>query len=107
MIGLRQVTPGPAGWRAPGGLAQTGRVNITTIIAVRAGRDGKRSPAGGALPEAELARARRLAHELVCIRGLSVREAQAEMDIRGIHRSVGSVHADLKNFECRRCRAAR
>ena len=75
----------------------------TVITWVRAGRDGKRYPAGGKLPEAELARARQLAHELVCIRGLSIREAQAEMGVQGIRRSVGSIHADLKNFECRRC----
>jgi hypothetical protein len=75
-------------------------VNMTTT---RRGLDGKSYPATP-LTRQERGRARWLAHRLVHDHHLSVRAARRVMaQTYGIWRSVGSIAADLANYECPAC----
>lgn len=68
----------------------------------RTGRDGKAYPARP-LTREELNRARWLAHNLVCRDHHSVRAAQQLLAQAGIRRSIGTIAADLADFECPHC----
>ena len=69
----------------------------------RVGLDGKSYP-GRVLTRQERGQAIRLAHQLVHDRHLSIRAARRVMaQSHGIWRSVGSIAADLQNFECPAC----
>lgn len=68
----------------------------------RTGRDGRQYLAAP-LTSQERSAAIRLAHRLVCVQGLSIRAAQAQMAEDGIRRSRGALAADLANYECARC----
>ena len=75
-----------------------------TLIEVVRGRDGKRYPSGLPRPRAEVVRLRWLAHQLVCVRGLTIRAAQdALLAEHGIRRSRGAIHKDVQRFECPQC----
>ena len=78
--------------------AQTGTPGL------RRGRDGKSYPAA-ALTREQRNRARWLAHQLVHRDHHSIRTAQQLMAKGGIYRSVGTIAADLANFECPDCAA--
>ena len=70
---------------------------------LKTGRDGRRYRASAPSP-AERARARRLAHKLVCELGLSIRAAQALMAAEhGVRRSRGAVWEDVAYYECPAC----
>jgi hypothetical protein len=84
------MTPAPA---------RLGYVNTTRV---RRGLDGKNYPATP-LTRTGRIRARRLAHELVCRDGLSIRAAQAQMAEAGVRRSVGTLARDLAGYECPHC----
>jgi len=73
-----------------------------TMTGVRRGRDGKSYPASP-LSRQERGRAIRMAHELVCVRGLSIRAAQAQMAAAGVRRSRGIIGHDLDAYECPAC----
>jgi hypothetical protein len=75
----------------------------TIVITVKAGKDGKRYPAGPLTPQ-RLAEARGLAHWLVHRDGLSIRAAQRVMlEQYGVRRAVGTIARDLELFTCPRC----
>ena len=75
---------------------------MSTDTRVR-GQDGKSYP-GHVLTRQERGRARWLAHQLVHERHLSIRAARRVMaQTYGIWRSVGSIAADLANYECPAC----
>jgi hypothetical protein len=80
-------------------MPDTEHVNTTTT---RRGRDGKSYPATP-LTREERNRARRLAHQLVHRDGLSIRAVQQRMAEAGIHRSIGTIAADLAGYECPHC----
>lgn len=85
----------PMALRTRGGYVNTAEV--------RRGRDGKSYPAT-ALTREQRNRARRLAHELVCGGGMSIRAAQQVMaEKHGLRRSVGSISGDLRDYECAAC----
>jgi hypothetical protein len=76
---------------------------VTTDTKVRQGRDGRFYPAR-ALTTQERGRARVLAHRLVHDRRLSIRVAQMVLaESYGLRRSVGSIAADLADYECATC----
>ena len=75
----------------------------TTVIELVRGKDSKLYPARP-LSRAERNEIRWRTHELVCGRGLSVRQAQRALAERyGVRRSVGTIARDLRVFECSRC----
>jgi hypothetical protein len=57
----------------------------------------------GVLPESDRNRAINLTHQLIHVQRMSIREAQRALLAHGIHRSIGSVHADLARGACERC----
>lgn len=74
------------------------------VIVVERRKDGKMHPPGGYLPDADRDRARLLAHYLVRRDRRSLRQAQKIMfEDHGIRRSLGSIHHDLRTFECPEC----
>jgi hypothetical protein len=75
---------------------------VSTDTRVR-GQDGKYYP-DHVLTAQERGRARVLAHRLVHERHLSVRAARRVMaQSYGIRRSVGSIAADLRDYQCAAC----
>jgi hypothetical protein len=73
------------------------------MTTTRRGLDGKSYPAVP-LSRQERGQAIRLAHQLVHDRHLSIRATRVVMAERyGIWRSVGSIAADLQNYECATC----
>jgi hypothetical protein len=75
----------------------------TIVITVKAGKDGKRYPAGP-LTDEERRRARDLAHHLHCRARLSVRQAQRVLaEQYGYRRAVGTIMRDLELFTCDWC----
>jgi hypothetical protein len=77
-------------------------VNVI-LIEVERRADGKKYPPGGVLPERERWRAIRLEHQLHCRDRLSIRATVAALAGRGIRRSVGQVHTDLRRYACDVC----
>lgn len=74
------------------------------VIEVRRGRDGKLYPPRMPLPQAERDRLRLAAHQLICGRKLSYRQAQAAMrEEYGARRSLGQLWDDLHEHECEVC----
>jgi hypothetical protein len=77
-----------------------------TLAVVTRGADGKLYPARS-LGHAERNRARWMIHNLHCRDGLSLRAAQRAMaESYGVRRSMGTICADLANFECPSCAPA-
>jgi hypothetical protein len=77
-------------------------VLVRPVEVVR-GTDGKLYGARQ-LPQAELARRRRLVHALHCRDQLSLREARRTLaEQYGIRRSMGSVCNDLRDYRCPYC----
>jgi hypothetical protein len=74
----------------------------TIVVVMRA--DGKFYPLA-VRSAAEVARLRDLEHQLHCGGGLSIRATQAAMLDRGVRRSIGMIHRDLRQYECPRCAA--
>jgi hypothetical protein len=88
------------GGRTMAGGTSAGQADTPTL---RTGRDGRHYRATRPAPE-ERVRARRLAHQLVCERGLSIRAAQALMDEEhGVRRSRGAIWEDVAFYECPSC----
>jgi hypothetical protein len=80
----------------------TGGGGVSVDVRIR-GRDGRLYPARALTPD-ERRRARVLAHNLVHRDLMSVRAAQQVMaETYGVRRSVGTIAADLANFECAHC----
>ena len=72
----------------------------------RLGADGKRYPPA-LMTEAERLRVASMAHVCVCHDKMSIRRAQAAMQVRyGVRWSVGSIWKDLRWSSCRICRRA-
>jgi hypothetical protein len=83
---------------------QNGIVNGGWLVTVQLARDGKRYPYGWKLDQNVRNRAINLAHRWHCRSGLSTRQVQERLlSEQGIRRSLGSVHHDLKAFECEHC----
>jgi hypothetical protein len=68
------------------------------------GRNGGLYPGWRRSPD-ELARVRALVHQLHCQQGLSIRQVRRALMDFHVLRSVGSIQADLSNFECDLCAA--
>jgi len=79
---------------------------VLTLTVVERRRDGKLHPEGGRLAEREHTRAVNLAHIMRCRDGLSYRKTRTALESYGIRRSLGQVFADVRDFECERCREA-
>jgi len=74
-----------------------------TVTEARRGRDGRFCPPELAVPPGERQRAISLSHILRCRDHLSYRQVRTVLAQYGIHRSLGQVFKDLRNYECARC----
>ena len=70
------------------------------IIETVRGQDRKRYPAGMPITPAERARARVLAHNLVCRDRMAYREALETMRSYGVRRSLGWLVKIINGYDC-------
>jgi hypothetical protein len=70
------------------------------IIELVRGKDRKSYPAGQPIPPAEQARARVLAHQLVCRDHEPYRQALMIMRGHGLKRSLGWLHKTIRGYDC-------
>lgn len=74
-----------------------------TVLELVRGRDGKLYEPRP-VPRSEVVRRRWLAHQLICGRGLTYRQAQAAMLAEhAVRRSLGAICKDIRRYECPQC----